>query len=190
MKKSLLVLGCVALLVSCNNASTTVEQKSAYVDTQKLMQEYEATKDVESKYKIKSEEMGKELEADIASFQKEAASFQANAQAKGMAWAQQKGAELQQREQELGMKQQSMMQTLQMESGQEMDSIVKTVKATISDYGKKNGYDYIYGTEDASTVLYAKEEYNITDLIVKELNSKYKGTSAIKAADSKVESAE
>ena len=92
MKKSLLVLGCVALLVSCNNASTTVEQKSAYVDTQKLMQEYEATKDVESKYKIKSEEMGKELEADIASFQKESASFQANSQAKGIAWAQQKGA--------------------------------------------------------------------------------------------------
>lgn len=190
MKKGLLVLGMAAILASCNNGSTSVEQKTAYIDTQKLMQEYEATKDVESKYKIKSDELGKELEADIASFQKEASSFQANAQAKGMAWAQQKGAELQKREQELTMKQQSIMQTLQMESSQEMDSIVKTVKATISDYGKKNGYDYIYGTEDASTVLYAKDEYNITEVIVKELNAKYKGTTAIKAADSKVESAE
>ncbi len=190
MKKSLLVLGLAVTLLSCNNNPVAVEHKTAYVDTQKLMKEYEETKDIESKYKIKSEEMGKELEADVAKFQKEAQGFQANAQAKGMAWAQQKGAELQRREQELSYKQQTMMQTLQMESGQEMDSVVKKIKTHIKDYGKKNGFDYIYGTEDASTVLYAKEQYDITETVIKDLNAKYKGKAAIKAVDSKEEQVE
>ncbi|RZJ68005.1 MAG: OmpH family outer membrane protein, partial [Flavobacterium sp.] len=46
----------------------------------------------------------------------------------------------------------------------------------IKDYGKKKGFDYIYGTGDAATVLYAKDQYDITDEILKELNDKYKGT--------------
>lgn len=187
MKKSILVLGMVATLISCTDKTTTSvsEHKTAYIDTQKLMKEYEETKDIESKYKIKSDEMGKELEGDIARFQSEAQNFQRDAQAKGMAWAQQKGAELQRREQELGAKQQGMVQTLQMESGKEMDSVVKKIKTYVKEYGKKNGYEYIYGTEDASTILYAKDEYDLTEKIVKELNSKYKGTAT--ASESKDE---
>ena len=45
--------------------------------------------------------MGRPLEAKVKAFQNEAQSFQQNAQAKGPQWAQQKGAELQQREQQL-----------------------------------------------------------------------------------------
>ncbi|WP_430614685.1 OmpH family outer membrane protein [Flavobacterium sp. JP2137] len=178
MKKSILVLGLVATLLSCTDKGTTAvsEQKTAYIDTQKLMKEYEETKDIEAKYKIKSDEMGKELEGDISRFQADAQNFQREAQAKGMAWAQQKGAELQRREQDLSAKQQGMLQALQLESGKEMDSLVKKIKTYVKDYGKKNGYAYIYGTEDASTILYAKEEFDLTDKVIKDLNSKYKGT--------------
>ena len=42
--------------------------------------------------------------------------------------------------------------------------------------GKKKGYDYIYGTGDAATVLYAKEGYDITKEVLKELNDTYKAT--------------
>jgi len=179
MKKSILVLGLAMTLFACSEkGAEVVENKTAYIDTQKLMKEYEESKDIEAKYKTKSEEMGKELEADISKFQTEAQGFQKNAEVKGMAWAQQKGAELQRREQELGIKQQTMLQSLQAESGKEMDSLVSKIKNYIKDYGKKNGYDYIYGTEDASTVLYAKEKYDITDTLIKELNSKYKGNTS------------
>lgn len=187
MKKKLVVLGMALALFSCNNNPTAVEFKTAYVDTQKLMKEYEETKDIESKYKVKSEEMGKELEAEIAKFQKEAESFQADAQAKGMVWAQQKGAELQRKEQELSYKQQTMFQSLQMESGKEMDSLVNKIKAHIADYGKKKGYEYIFNTEDASTILYAKDGLDITDSIISELNTKYKGKSASEKIDQKEE---
>ncbi|WP_313805944.1 OmpH family outer membrane protein [Flavobacterium sp.] len=177
MKKVILLSMVTLAMISCNKETQAVEKvKTAYIDTSKLLEENNEAKDIEEKYKVKSEEMGRELRAEASRFQNEAASFQQNAMAKGQAWAQAKGAELQKREQELGMKQQAMLQTLQQESGKEMDSLVKRIKDYVKDYGKKNGYDYIYGTGDAATVLYAKEAYDITTTISKELNDKYKGS--------------
>lgn len=187
MKKSLLILGLAITLFSCNNTDTaaTAEFKTAYVDTAKLLEEYQEAKDIESKYKIKSEEMGRELEGKAQQWKLDAASFQKEAQAKGPQWAQLRGQELQKREQEIAYMQQAMMQQLQQESGAEMDSLVKKIKNHIKDFGKKKGYEYIYGTGDAASVLYAKEGYDITDEILKELNGKYKG--ADKKEDAKEE---
>lgn len=186
MKKCFLVLGLAGMLFACNNGksdSTGSEFKTAYVDSSKLMKEYEEVKDIDSKYKIQSEEKGKALQGEIEKFQQEVQNFQNNAASKGQAWAQQKGSELQRKEQELQYKQQSILQGLQVESAKEMDSIVKKVKGYIGDYAKKKNLDYVFNTEEASTIVYGKDQYNITDEIIKELNAKYKGTSAAAKVD-------
>jgi len=186
MKKLILLSIAALAIISCNKETPSVEKmKTAYVDTSKLLEENTEAKDIEGKYKVKSEEMGRELRGEASRFQSEAAAFQQNAQLKGQAWAQAKGAELQKREQDLSMKQQAMLQTLQQESGKEMDSLIKRIKTYIKDYGKKNGYDYIYGTGDAASVLYAKEAYDITATISKEINENYKGTAKKEEAPKK-----
>ncbi|MBP6181198.1 OmpH family outer membrane protein [Flavobacterium sp.] len=173
-KKALVIIALSISLVSCNKPAEVKEVKTAYVDTSELMKEYTEAKDLEAKYKAKSEEKGRQLEAEINRFKQEAANFQAQAQANGQAWAQQKGAELQKREQQLGYAQQQLAQELQQESGKEMDSLVSGVKKFIKTYGKEKGYSYIFGTGDAASVLYAEDKYDITKDIIKELNDKYK----------------
>ena len=174
MKKILLIITLAFTLFSCNKTSTVKEMKTAYVDTSKVLEEYTESKDIESKYKSKSEEMGKELEAEVAKFKLEASSFQKNAQANGQAWTQENGSRLQKKEQELSYAQQAMVQQIRDESGVEMDTLVKKVKKFIKDYGKEKGYSYIYGTGEAATVLYAEDKYDITKEIIKLLNDKYK----------------
>lgn len=175
MKKLIVILAIAISIVSCNTKTAEVKEvKTAYVDTSKLLEEYTEAKDIQAKYKTKSEEMGKELENEIARFKSEAASFQKNAQANGQAWAQQKGAELQKREQQLSYAQQAMLQQLQQESGAEMDTLVKGIKSFIKDYGKEKGYSYIYGTGEAVSILYAEDKYDITKEMIKLLNDKYK----------------
>jgi len=174
MKKSLLIIALSISLVSCNKTAEVKEVKTAFVDTSVLMKDYTEAKDLEAKYKAKSEEKGRELEAEINRFKQDAANFQNQAQANGQAWAQQKGAELQRREQQLAQAQQSLSQQLQQESGVEMDSLVSGVKKFIKSYGKEKGYAYIYGTGDAATILYAEDKFDITKEIVKALNDKYK----------------
>jgi outer membrane protein len=175
MKKIVILASIVFSIIACNKekAAQTVAYKTAYIDTQKLMEEYKQSKELDEKYKTKGEVMGRELEVAAKKLKAEMNSFQKNAMEKGQAWAQQKGAELQQREQQLQYAQQGMLQQLQQESAKEMDTVVKSVKQQIKDYGKLKGYDYIYGTGDAATVLYAKDSYDITKEMIKIINDKY-----------------
>ena len=175
MKKSIVAFAIAITLISCNKQeATSATEKTAYVDTVKLMDEYTESKDLQAKFKDKGEIIGRELELEIKKFQEEAQNFQRNAQANGQEWAQRKGAELQKKEQQLQYAQQAMGQQLQQEGAVERDSIVTKVRNFIKEYGKKNGYTYIYGTGDAATDLYAKDGFDIPEKIVKELNDKYK----------------
>jgi len=174
MKKSFILFVFAIAIIGCNKTSNSNEAKTAYVDTSKLLEESTEAKDIEAKYKAKSEEMGKELEIEVTRFKSDAADFKKNAIANGQAWAEQKGAELQKREQQLTYAQQGMLQQLQQESSVEMDSLVKLYKKLIKDYGKEKGYDYIYGTGEAASILYAKDSYDISKDVIKLVNDKYK----------------
>ena len=178
MKKVLVIIALSISVIACDKKAEVKEVKTAYVDTSKLMSEYTEAKDLEAKYKAQAEEKGRLLEAEINRLKQEASNFQAQAQANGQAWAQQKGAELQKREQQLGYAQQQLSQQLQQESGKEMDSLVSGVKKFIKSYGKEKGYSYIFGTGDVASVLYAEDKYDITKELIAALNEKYKASGA------------
>lgn len=174
MKKAIVILALTATIFSCQKVTETKEFKTAYVDTMELLKNYDEAKDIETKYKEKAKTMGTDLQAEIAKFQQEAQNFQANAQKNGQAWAQKKGAELQQKEQQLTYAQQAIQRQLEEESGKEMDSLKSNLKKFIKDYGKKNGYTYIYGTGEVATVLYAEDKLDITKEMIKLINENYK----------------
>lgn len=178
MKKTLVLLGFAFAVLSCNNdkAVTASGFKTAYVDTQKLMEKSDEIKDLDDKRKVKTEEMGRELDAKVQQLKLDYASAQSEANAKGPQWAQIKAQELQKRERELGMMQETMGRQLQDEFGVKRDTLVSQIKNVIKQYGKKKGYDYVYGTGDAASILYAKDGYDVTEDILKELNEKFKGS--------------
>lgn len=92
MKKIILIVGLVSSLIACNkNEGKSGSLKTAYIDTAEILEKYEKFKAEDEKFKVKSEEMGRPLEAKVKAFQMEAQSFQQNAQVKGPQWAQQKG---------------------------------------------------------------------------------------------------
>ena len=176
MKKVILLTAFALTLFSCNKQTEATGYKTAYVDTGKLLENYSEAKDIDAKYKAKADEMGKELKLEADRFQSDAAAFERNARANGEIWARQNSAPLQKRQQELQYAQQAILQRLQQESGVEMDTMINSVKRFIKEYGKKKGYDYIYGTGEAVSILYAQDKYDITTEITKELNEKYKSS--------------
>ena len=183
--KKIMMLAVVALsLVACdkgttktteaNKSSANVEGfKTAYIDTEKLMKEYQEFKDFESKFKSMSDRMKNELDGDAKKFQRDVLELQQQAQSKGMEWAQKRQAELERRQQTLAEKEQNYMKKFQDESAVERDSMVSRMKDFIKDYGKEKGYDYIFGTGDAASVLYGKEENDLTKEILELLHKKY-----------------
>ncbi|MEC4048160.1 OmpH family outer membrane protein [Flavobacterium sp. SUN046] len=187
MKKIVACIAMAVVIISCNNATEAKNFKTAYIDTNKLLEESTEAKDIKAKYEAIAEEKGGRLKVEVEKLQSEKSSFQANAQKNGQAWAQQKYGELQQREQQLQYTEQALSQQIQGEHGVEMDSVVSKYRKVFKEYGKDKGYDYVFGTGESPNVLYAKDQYDITKEIIKIVNEKYKSDpkKSDKAADKK-----
>lgn len=179
MKKLLALAALSVAMISCQESATVKKEdfKTGYIDTSVLLEKYEKFKDENEKFKVKSEELGRPLEAKGKQLQAEMASFEKAAQANGQAWAQQHAAQLQQREQILIQERNKILAQIETEGGALKDSLVNDVKKYIKDYGKKEGFDYIFTTSDAApNVIFAKDSYNLTDKLLKQLNEEYKAT--------------
>jgi len=176
MKKTILMAAMAVIMFSCNKEENKAAAgfKTAYVDIAKISEGYEEFKDLESKATVKSQEMGRGLQQKVQQYRLDYAEAENQSQAKGPQWTQLKVQELQKREQDLNMEQQALAKQMQEEIKAQNDSVTKKIKKHIETYGKKNGYDYIYSTADLSSIVYAKDNYNITETILKELNDNYK----------------
>ena len=174
MKKIILGIFMAAAMISCQKSTEAKDFKTAYIDTNKLLEESTEAKDLKAKYESILEEKGSRIKVEADRLKSEQNSFTANAQKNGQAWAQQKYGELQQREQEIQYASQMVAQQVQGEHGVEMDTLVARYKKMIKTYGKEKGYDYVYGTGESATVLYAKDQYDITKEIIKLVNEIYK----------------
>lgn len=174
MKKIILGIFMAAAMISCEKSTEAKDFKTAYIDTNKLLEESTEAKDLKAKYEGILQEKGSRIKVEADRLKAEQNSFTANAQKNGQAWAQQKYGELQQREQEIQYASQMVAQQVQGEHGVEMDTLVARYKKVIKEYGKEKGYDYVYGTGESATILYAKDQYDITKELIKIVNDKYK----------------
>lgn len=168
MKKLLLVVLIAAGLTSCT------EQKTAYVDTTKVIKEYREMKEVEAEFTSKSDKVKGELDSLAASFQKEVQEYQAGMNAMSTEERQAKEQELMAKQQTIQQQQQMMGNQLRQESDVVIDSIVNKVKEYVKEYGKDNDYTYIFGSNESANIMYAKDGLDITEEILEKLNENYK----------------
>ncbi len=169
MKKlSLLILG-TGLLFSCN------QEKTAYVNNTKLIQDYKGMKDTEAKFTKKSDKIKKLMDSMATGFQQKVQTYQATAESMSASARQEKENKLMDEQQQLRQQQQVVSNTLNDQSSKAIDSIVTVVKDFVADYGKENNYTYIFGSTESANIMYAKEGEDITEKIVTKLNAAYDG---------------
>ncbi len=166
MKKMILIALIAVMLISCN------DQKTAYVDNTILFEEYKEMQDVEADFSSRSNAVRQELDSVSRVFQQEVQEYQEEMNDLSNAEREEREQELMQKQQMIQQQQQSVGGQLQQESQAVMDSVINNVKDYIEEYGKENGYTYIFGS-DNSNIMYAEEGRDITDEILKELNERY-----------------
>jgi len=161
-------------MIAIISLSSCQQQKIAYVDNGKVINEYQEKIDIEARYKVKIEAYQKKRDSLGRAFQTEVQEYQAKESTYSTKMKQELG-------QQLGQKQQRLQQQLQFEEQQiskssqtEIDSLIGKVNKFVKDYGQKNGYTFILGTsENNASVMYGKDEYNLTEIVSKALNSNY-----------------
>ncbi|WP_421752173.1 OmpH family outer membrane protein [Croceimicrobium sp.] len=192
---SLLAIASASIIsVSCNqaqSASTPASQPKAdgsglsmaYVHSDSLLAKYE----LHQMYKGQLEEKAKEIESELqrrsALFQENVANFEKSAGSMSQAQIQQEQMELQQLQQNLMRYRDERTQELADEEQElnelimaDMDSILKIIQ-------EREGYDFIFSYGPASELLLANPAYDITDIVVKDLNEAYQKNKATKKED-------
>ncbi len=169
MKNLIYTLLSVLIFTSCQ------QQKMAFIDNGKVINEYQGKIVIEEKFKALDEVFKRRTDSVGQAFQLEAQTFQLESEKLSPEKAQEKYQELSQKQQFLQQQTQFEQQQMQQAFQVEIDSAIVKVKDFVKEYGKKNGYTYILGTSDASaSVIYGKEENDITETIIEELNASYK----------------
>lgn len=165
MKKFFVVLFLGMVLTGCN------ENKTAYVDTTKLIQEFSEMKEVEADFNARSEKLKKELDSVAQGFQQEVMEYQENRATMSQAERQATEQELMQKQQMLQQQQQVRTGQLRQESDQVIDSLITKVRDFVKVYGEENDYTYIFGSNESANIMYAEEGLDITQEVLSELNA-------------------
>jgi len=169
MKKVVLLVFGMVLMVSCQK-----EMKTGFIDNGKLINDYQKKKDIETSINTKIENFDKRVDSISKSFQAKAAALQQNDPKMVRKESQEQYQALTQQYQMFQQQTQMQEQSIQKESQTEIDTLIKEVRAFVKEYGKKNGYTYILGSNEAGSVLYGEESKDLTKEILEELNKTYK----------------
>jgi len=168
--KKLVILFILSLgIISCQ------QTKTAYVNNTKIMEGFEKLEKTEEQFTQEEEALKAKMDAMVAEsgYQDMVKEYQSKQGQMSKAEEEELYNQIMQIQQRLGQQQQMNNQQFQQRKNAEMDSLVTLVKDFIKDYGKNNGYTYIYGANESGNILYGKEDLDITEEVTKALNEKY-----------------
>jgi len=168
MKKIFFTLLIGVSLASCQ------QDKIAFVDSTKLINEYQEKIDIEAQFKTKADKFQKRADSLSRAFQGEAMDFENKSKSLSQTAAQEQYGALMQKRQVMGQQLQAEELQIQQEGQTEMDTLVKKIRTFVKDYGEKNQYTFILGSNEAGSVLYGEKSKDITEEVLKELNAAYK----------------
>lgn len=170
MKKIVLSLSILIGAASCQE-----QQKIGFVDNGDVIEAYQMKIDIEKKFEDQNNDFTKRRDSIAQIYQMEMQSIQQRLSQMSPQKQQEESQAFSQKWQPV--QQQMQMQQQQMEQmfSTEMDSVISKMNAFVEDYGKKNGYTFILGKNQAGSVMYGKDANDITEAVTEAINADYKG---------------
>jgi outer membrane protein len=167
MKTLIFALSILLLSTSCT------QDKTGFVDITGLVKEYSEMKETQDIFTVKTNSFNNKRDSISRAYQLEDQNFRIKAAKMNQAKAQEEYQVLQQKAQLLSQQLQAEQQAIQQEGQEKIDTLVKKIKLFVNDYGERNGYTYILGKNDSGSILYGKDDKDITKAILEELNAAY-----------------
>lgn len=183
MKKIIaLFLGVSLAFTACKenagagNAGGQPSGRIVYVNTDTLLNNYDYYKDVIKEFENKSFALENDLAKRSQSFQNEVALFQRRVQAGGVSEEQARSTQLalQKKEQDIMLFRDNAAGNLQQDQAKKTDELLSKIHDYLKKYNSGNKYDMVIGYSKGGGVLYAKEDLDITQDVLKGLNEEYK----------------
>ena len=181
MKKLSIILLTSIGFVSCN------QEKTAYVENEKIVDEYYKLENMRNKYDDKQEALKREVDSLAAPFQKLYDEYMEKRESMSDSERQQKEQQLRQMQQQIRAKQNQQGQQIQQQRGEEADSLISVMETKVAEYAKQEGFTYIFGSNQSSNILYGDKSKNITEDVIEVLNEDQEKSSQDKTEEEKEE---
>ncbi|MSS72076.1 MAG: OmpH family outer membrane protein [Candidatus Latescibacteria bacterium] len=183
MKRTVL-LGLGVLMVSALalSAPAFAQMKMGYVDTDQILAEYKPFQDAQSEYRRYEDELQKQYAEKENVVGKLREDYERQKLLLSDAKKQEMEKDIQTKLAELQKFYQDSSGKVQQKNQELSEPIFKEVNVVLERVAKTGGYDFVF---NANQVSYAKDEHNITQKVLEELNkeleAKKKGSPATKA---------
>ena len=152
-----------AAFIAISAPASAEDLKIAHVDLRRTFYEYEKSKEFDSQLNeitVRRTEQREEIVSDIRKARDEAELL-------GSAAKQQKQQEIDSRISALNEFDVDTRQELLNKKNEMFREVVEDIQKIVKDIGEKEEYDYIL---DSRNIMYAKEEFDLTDVVLKKLN--------------------
>lgn len=184
MKKIILGLTVLMALASCQE-----QQKIGFINNGDVINEYQMKIDIEKKYENKNKKFSQKRDSIGRAYQAEIQSVQMRLSSMSPQKQQEESQAFQQKWQPVQQQIQYEQQQMEQMFTEEMDSVITAVNKFVESYGEKNGYTFILGKNQAGSVMFGKENNDISEEVIKAINEAYKNKDS-KAENAKTEEKE
>jgi outer membrane protein len=165
----------IALLFLLSNF-VLKDDKIAYVDSAKILNEYKGSADAKKAFQVKSkvwqsniDTLTNEVQSAIKRYEQSLASMSKKEQELSKQIIQTK-------QQQLADYQKGIQQNAGEENGKLTQNVVAQINAYLARYGKRHNYKMILIANQSGTIAYAKEGLDITQDVIDGLNNEYPTT--------------
>jgi len=183
MKKRLTLFILILALTGLTTAVVLLHHsrpKLAYVELSKIYNDFEMKKELE-KEMTSVQDMRKRtldsLELGLNMLGRTMQNFEVSGNRKGV---EERMPEFEMRRQEFLQKREAFSEDNEAMSQQYAERIWKQINQYVKDFGKENGYTYIFGADGTGALMYGEEAADITAEVAKYVNERYKGKGVAK----------
>jgi outer membrane protein len=167
MRKFFAFLVVTAVALSFSVSGFAKDLKIGYVDTIKVFNDYQRTKEQDKQLETKKEKIKESLEAREKEIQKIQSRLEVLKEDK----QEEERAKLQEKMEEYRDVRQKEFTDIKKERDEMMKDIIEDIDQTVKDYAKKNKYDLVV---NGNSILYGVESSDLTDKILTIINKKYR----------------
>ncbi|AMD84336.1 periplasmic chaperone for outer membrane proteins Skp [Capnocytophaga haemolytica] len=152
----------------------SAQEKIAFVDNKRLFDAWQEKKDLEAilkkqadAHQAKRDSISRAFQVEVRKFDEEVKTLSENIRST-------KYNKLMEKQQILQQYLQNEEYQLTQMSNKKLAELTTKLKEAIRQYGKENNYTFILGANEGGSVLYGKDNKDITDELIRYLNQQYK----------------
>ncbi|NQY29044.1 MAG: OmpH family outer membrane protein [Flavobacteriaceae bacterium] len=176
MNKLAFPLAIIALIISLASFFYfKTNSAQVYVDVNKLMDGYKRTAIVKKQFEVKANTLKANVDSLLTDWQKELKDYEKERSSMTKKELDLKQQLLSNKQQQLNNYQQAIQKQIQQEDQKVTQTVINDINDYVKDYGKKNGYDIIFGASGSGNIMYASDASDLTSVILEGLNAEFEG---------------